>query len=563
MGVLGVCGMALGQNALGGGHALDANLNALQGRINPRATGIAEQIRFNNAVIYGTAPDGKTFQGSLGYQAPNEFGARVGSDSLYRFSRDSFTSGLASAGIRGSEALRYQFALTTGQYVPGFLAAAPVSVPRGSDTATTSNSTTSSAALRSTADYLTIQASKPSLVGVRQDEWGAEWMAKASPLLGVSWVKTAESPLGTAPTTPVPGTAPTSVTPGSPATVPTGMPQATPPLGTPSAVRPESARLQPGLTGLETPAAGVGSLLDTTQVDTRVPAISTRATSALQEQLLTRFRDNFAQPTKSVEEGAKPAPETKSFDEQLEILHRRLRGEIETPKEKNEPKLNPDGTMPRPKEQGKPDKTRSGEQGAEQSKDSNLSPEMINALKKSGETKLDHLIADAPRPGNEHGDIQGYRVLMAEGEDLMAKGRYFDAEERFTRAIASQPRDAMARIGRVHAEIGAGLYLSAAANLRSVFAEFPEMVGTKYAANLLPGEPRATAIMEHLGKEEKKAESLLGRESALLLAYMGYQRGDDKALKQGLDDLDTRIVQGEAGMEDRTLLSVIKAAWTK
>jgi hypothetical protein len=121
----------------------------------------------------------------------------------------------------------------------------------------------------------------------------------------------------------------------------------------------------------------------------------------------------------------------------------------------------------------------------------------------------------------------------------------------------------MARIGRVHAEIGAGLYLSAAANLRSVFAEFPEMVGTKYAANLLPGEPRATAIMEHLGKEEKKAESLLGRESALLLAYMGYQRGDDKALKQGLDDLDTRIVQGEAGMEDRTLLSVIKAAWTK
>ncbi len=567
-GVLCACGAALGQNALGDGRALDANLHATQGRLNPTAPGINSQLRFNNAVIYGTAPDGKSFRGSVGYRAPNQFEGSVGSDTLYNFKRDSFTSGLASSGVRGSDALRYQFALTTGQYVPGFLAPPTVSVPREGNVATISNSTSSSTALRSTSDFYGVRSTRPALVGAKQDEYGAEYVAKASPLLGVSWVKTAESPLGVAPpstTTVPPGAVPTApTTPTVPGTTPPPTP-ATP--GTPKPI-------QTGLSGLETSAAGVGKILDSGAIDTRVPPISLKASSELHEQLLTRFRDNFGEPNKPGEVGAKPAPEPKSFDEQMKVLRQRMSGQIEQP-EKPVPKYNADGTRrfdtPKPgsKPGAKPESNPqtpptkdNGEKAPGDKQNSDVSPEMAKALKKAGDTKLEHLIADAPRPGKEHGDAEGYRLLMREAEGLMAKSRFFDAEDRFTRAIAAQPRDPMARIGRVHAEIGGGLYLSAVANLRAVFTDSPELVGTRYSPTLLPTESRMQTIVEQLSIEEKKAESLLGRESALLMAYVGYQRGDQKLIKQGLDDFDNRVPQGEAGLEDRALLGVVRAAWT-
>ena len=73
--------------------------------------------------------------------------------------------------MRGSDALRYQFALTTGQNIPGFLGSGTASVPRSG---TVSTGATSSA-LRSTSDFVTGQSYRPTLVGIRHDELGAEY----------------------------------------------------------------------------------------------------------------------------------------------------------------------------------------------------------------------------------------------------------------------------------------------------------------------------------------------------------------------------------------------------
>src|SRR5690606_27016447 len=70
-------------------------------------------------------------------------------------------------------------------------------------------------------------------------------------------------------------------------------------------------------------------------------------------------------------------------------------------------------------------------------------------------------LADPERKG-----MDTYAAHMSRGEALLSEARFFDAEDAFTRALALSPMDPLASIGRVHAEIGAGLFLSAAANLK-------------------------------------------------------------------------------------------------
>ncbi|MBY0260887.1 MAG: hypothetical protein K2Q20_00985 [Phycisphaerales bacterium] len=115
--VLACAGSALGQNALGDGRALDRNLQVGSGGKLPgggRRDAFADQMRFNNAVINGTATGGKAFRDYSPSGALDRFQGSVGSDDLYTFRRDANTSGITGLGVRGTDALRYQFALTTG-----------------------------------------------------------------------------------------------------------------------------------------------------------------------------------------------------------------------------------------------------------------------------------------------------------------------------------------------------------------------------------------------------------------------------------------------------------------
>lgn len=151
-----------------------------------------------------------------------------------------------------------------------------------------------------------------------------------------------------------------------------------------------------------------------------------------------------------------------------------------------------------------------------------------------------------------------YTDHMGQGQRALGAGRYFDGEERFTRALASRPDDTMASVGRIHSQIGAGLYLSASVNLRALLADHPEVIGARYDAGLLPSPDRSARIIEQL-KQSVDRPGGLPRESALVLAYLGYQVGDQAAIKAGLDALDASTPAGEKAA--RGLLELARGVW--
>jgi len=126
------------------------------------------------------------------------------------------------------------------------------------------------------------------------------------------------------------------------------------------------------------------------------------------------------------------------------------------------------------------------------------------------------------------------------GQELMVTERYFDAEERFARALAMRPGDVTVMAARLHAQIGAGLYTSAALNLRDLLTTHPEVIGVKYSGATIPAKYRLTAIAEEMRDSLAKArrnDTAVPTESALLLAYIGFQMGDQAMVKEGLTDL--------------------------
>src|SRR5262245_47216280 len=116
--VAAVCGLSAGA---WGQNALDRNQQLGAGRANPARPDFAEEVRFRNAIVTGNVPGGLSFRGDVGYRAPGEFMGSLGSNQGYTFRRDSFFSGLGGVGIRGTDALQYQFAMTTGNTPPSAL----------------------------------------------------------------------------------------------------------------------------------------------------------------------------------------------------------------------------------------------------------------------------------------------------------------------------------------------------------------------------------------------------------------------------------------------------------
>ena len=118
--LLAVCGLAMpasAQDALGDGRALDNSLSTST-RYNAQRVDPSAEYRFRNAVATGNAPGGLSLRADVGYRSPFEFRGELGSDDLFSFRRDSLYSGLAGMGIRGTDAVQYQFALTTGSELP-------------------------------------------------------------------------------------------------------------------------------------------------------------------------------------------------------------------------------------------------------------------------------------------------------------------------------------------------------------------------------------------------------------------------------------------------------------
>lgn len=511
-----VASPAWSQDALGDGRALDANTRVGgTGRNEPTRDYLAE-IRFRNAIVTGNAPGGMSFRDEVGYGMSSDFRQRVGSDDLFSFRRDSFVSGLAGAGLRGTEALQYQFALTVGSEPPRnlrgslltsrtggtFTPISPLPV-FGGDVADSGLRQASpeemgdvgpgmALSLRSISAFTADRSMNPAMLRMAADESGATFGVVASPLRGLA----SDELLGDV----------------------------------------ETRRERPGLA----PDRGAG---EGQEAPGTAPASGVDAAlrSRLSEEYATRAGEGEA-----VGPGAAGAEgRVDAFQLRLDELRRMLSegvpvsepgvpGGIESPG--TAPGTAPGalpgalpGATPLPMDGWKP---------------------LVETLKDSSGT------IRVPATRSER--ATSYDLHLSRAREMLVAGRFFEAEQRFTMALAARPGDSIAMVGRIHAQIGAGLDLSASLNLRAFFLEHPEFVGVRYEADMLPGRDRLDIARRRLLEQMDRGEGerVVTRESALLLAYISFLLDEKISLIVGLE----RLGEGDAGRRD-ALVPLLRAVW--
>jgi len=128
-------------------------------------------------------------------------------------------------------------------------------------------------------------------------------------------------------------------------------------------------------------------------------------------------------------------------------------------------------------------------------------------------------------------DIQANRLLQ-EAQVQLAHQRYYDAIDTYLTVLRLRPDDAKAKIGQIHAQIGAGMMRTASFKLRRVLLKHPELINVKHDKKLLPTAKRLRWFQEELKEMIKLSGSV---DAAILLAYLGFQLDNHTQIKSSLD----------------------------
>ncbi len=126
-------------------------------------------------------------------------------------------------------------------------------------------------------------------------------------------------------------------------------------------------------------------------------------------------------------------------------------------------------------------------------------------------------------PGN-------FGQLMRQAEADQKTGRFVSAIENYQSAIELQPGNALPLVGQANAELAAGLYQSAAYNLKFVFGRHPQLTALRYDLKALLPATSLHAAQRQLQRMFTQKSDL----AAFLLAYMDYQTGRTENLKATL-----------------------------
>jgi hypothetical protein len=164
-------------------------------------------------------------------------------------------------------------------------------------------------------------------------------------------------------------------------------------------------------------------------------------------------------------------------------------------------------------------------------------------------------LANALQHGLRIEDLAGpdqdrFQELMRRGEAAMGQGEFFLAEQFFERSLRMIPGHPMATVGKAHAELGAGFYLTASINLQGLLAFQPEMIDVLYGPSALPADL-------DLAITELRTRLLLRDHRdhyGFLLAYIGHQQGDQAQVEEGLDVMSK-------GVDDTTFLQLLESIW--
>ncbi len=515
--------VAVAQNALGDGRALDRPL--LQGaRHNTPVSNLAAELRFRNAIVTGNAPGGASFRGDVGYRASGEFTGgdpelisaleRLGLDAgslggaasndLFAFQRDALYSGLPTRGIRGIEGLQQQMRLATGASVGDFAALpiarrASTSAPGfgvTADAGTIDPFGLTTGTLRSTSEYLSDAFLRP-----------REFVRDSADRPGEALTVYSITPL----------------------------------LGVSRSeqLRPDA---EPDPAESDIPDGRLGVRVDS-YIDSRLVS---RTYLEMFEELRARAAEAAADRPEPTPEPAPADPGAPGFDPSLPA------GE---PPADQAPAAD---AARRPSElEARLARLRDAMRGA-------AAPDGDNDFRDADVERTLKLISDAATvietlvPADESRDY--YAEQMRAAQRHLRDGRWFDAEERFTGALAIRPNDPLAAAGRIHAEIGATLFLSASINLQRLLRQSPEFVAVRFDPSLLPNETRLAAVVARL-RDNITSINPMARHSGLLLAYIGHQTGDADLVNVGLGSVIRVDAADNPDAPVDPFIDILRRAW--
>jgi len=523
----------LAQDALGDGRALDANLRVGAGGRNEGGRDFRSELEFRNALVTGNIAGGKNFRGEVGYSAPNDFRGYLGSDDIYQFERDSFYSGLATRNLAGLDSLQTSFGYSVaGQSMSYF--GGPLIVNRGASATSSGDVSGEAAPLTRTDVYGNIVGSmrSPTLQALRNAE-RAELVAYSAPQDSETFVVSASALLGV------------KVLPASSIVINPGKRLSTdlpdlplipePPSLGDDPVDPLEPRDEEDDADAEPRANSVSAhqrILNAFEADPLRVEMAAQAT--LSEPSRALDQPQLGDP-KAPDAPAGATGTIPDLDLLREALARRAPINPDPP-------ADPDGLDPFDAETNDqtpaPKPTDDPRSLARQILDVELPP-------------VDHLI-------NTETSNDVYRRHMTHGEALLGEARWFLAEERFTAALAIIPGDPMAAAGRVHAQIGAGMFLSAAVNLRNLLRAYPEFIAVRFNEKLLPRGDRLD-ILERQLRQRAELDTSLGRDASFLLAYLGRQYDDPEIVREGFQMLDR--IDNALGNTPDPLHEAAKGVW--
>ncbi|MCE9590685.1 MAG: hypothetical protein K8S99_09200 [Planctomycetes bacterium] len=508
------------QNAMGDGRVLDRNLQVGSGGVNPQAAPRTPSI--GNSIVTGNVSGLGYFHGNAGYRAPGELQVNLPSQSLFRFQAQSINPGQV-AGVSwrpagGGPAVLYRgYATPMGpayQQGSGTRIVIPtsgvqVSVPRPE-----------------APGFETPNPDRTIGVSVQPD--GRMLELRSSPLMGLhverrdTTTAAAQGPstnriepvrIGTAR-----GTSDLyRVTPPTAGLLDSG-------LARPAAVAPQSA---------SGPMLSLDERVKQLQAAVFNPQGSTTATPGddVYLDMLNKMREardaasgRFRAKTPPTVPGTKsaqvvPPPPTEAAGA-TQLMSPEEQARADTEARRAAYGLKPEGAEETPEEKAAREKM----QGIIERGDQELLAisDLLDEFKKR--------MPPLPSLASKRDDRVS--VLMRQAEKMITEAKYLDAEQAYRAVLGWTPNHPLARVGLVHAQIGAGMLRSADLNLRALLNDNPMLIAVRYDRKLLPTEERLRWVRTQIddmmaGRDEQRP--------AILLAYLGYQSREPNLTRYALD----------------------------
>jgi hypothetical protein len=551
-----VSGSAKAQDALGGGRVLDRNLGR-DGRINDRVQ--QENFADRNLVITGEVAGGREFRGRVGYRSVGDFSSTTNpfnSNALFDFERRSALSSMdyvnlsqTSSQLRMGESLGSIEYRRSG-YIPpvGTTGYDPreYRVPQSFQNRIIPDRRLElqldrDVLAQTTAGAQSASSTQPPLIGVLPTSDGKTLLANASPLLGVRFTPAEDDATGRGLSLLDQARLMRERQAG-------GRPEILPRPGDPFRRSFESLTQPENLVAPERGADRVGTETEQERYEGVLRRLAERYAEEKNVRLdidatLMRSMDEEFQKlreelsrtgSKDDEEAVEDAdsdaaggdedrlarpdrrarpdedPRRRDDDRDSRLPSGQIPSEIK-PDQPDDPSLPADEKMPVP-----------DDVEPQESQAKPLSRDELARLLKHNQT-FDKLAGSTEDRFNE---------LVSSAEQSLRAGEYFLAERRFTRAIRIVPDHPLASAGMVNAQIGAGVYLSAAITLRHLLTQHPEMIDSRYDKQLLPRDDRIETAVANLRQRIDRGEDR--SESGLLIAYLGHQTDRKHLVEEGL-----------------------------